>query len=84
MQERNIERQVTIGAYMMPYEADIVWSLLDAFEIEVFPADYYTIYIKWLYSNALCGFTKPMSSRAVKESECLRSGSGGRNGFSLF
>ncbi len=55
MQEQNIERLVTVGVYTMPYEADIVWSLLEAFEIMVFPADYNTIYINWLYSNALGG-----------------------------
>lgn len=55
MQEQKIERQVTVGVYTMPYEADLVWSLLEAFEIPVFPADYNTIYIDWLYSNALGG-----------------------------
>ncbi len=58
---------VTVGAYMMPYEADIVWSLLEAFEIEVFPADYYTIYIKWLYSNALGGIKLRVSEQDVDE-----------------
>ncbi len=48
-------RQITVGIYTMPYEADIVWSLLEAYEIQVFPADYTTIYIDWLYSNALGG-----------------------------
>lgn len=46
---------VTVGIYTMPYEADIVGSLLEAHEIPVFPADYNTIYIYWLYSNALGG-----------------------------
>jgi hypothetical protein len=53
IQEQKTERQVTVGVYTMPYEADLVWSLLEAFEITVFPAGYYTIYIDWLYSNAL-------------------------------
>lgn len=55
IQEQKTERQVTVGVYTMPYEADLVWSLLEAYEIPVFPADYYTIYIDWFYSNALGG-----------------------------
>lgn len=55
MSGQQIVQQVTVGTYTMPYEADIVWSLLEAFEIPVFPADYNTIYIKWPYSNALGG-----------------------------
>ncbi len=55
MREQKTERQVIVGVYTTPYEADIVWSLLEAFEIPVFPSDYYTIYIDWLYSNALGG-----------------------------
>jgi hypothetical protein len=63
MQEQTDERQVTVGVYTMPYEADIVWSLLEAFEIPVYPADYYTIYIDWLYSNALGGIKLRVSEQ---------------------
>ncbi len=58
---------VTVGVYTMPYEADIVWSLLEAFEIEAFPADYFTIYIDWLYSNALGGIKLRVNDRDADE-----------------
>lgn len=51
----------------MLYEADIVQSLLEAFEIEVFSADYYTIYIKWLYANALGGIKLRVSEDDAAE-----------------
>lgn len=46
---------VTIGAFIMPYEADIARSILESEEIPAFLMDYHTIYIKWLYSLALGG-----------------------------
>ncbi len=67
MQEPHIERLLTIGIYTMPYEADIVRSLLEAFEIQVFPADYHTIYIKWLYANALGGIKLRVSEEDAAE-----------------
>jgi len=74
MQEQKIERQVTVGTYTMPYEADIVWSLLEAFEIPVFPVDYYTIYIYWLYSNALGGIKLRVSEKdAAQAREIIES-----------
>lgn len=45
----------TVGAFAMPYEADIVSSLLEAYEIPAFLMDYETIYVNWFYSNALGG-----------------------------
>lgn len=49
------ERLVTVNAFIMPYEADIVRSLLESEDIPVFLMDYHTIYIKWFYSIALGG-----------------------------
>lgn len=49
------EPDVILGAYTMPYEADIVKGLLAAKEIPSRLMDYHTIYINWLYSNALGG-----------------------------
>ena len=46
---------VTVGAFIMPYEADIARSLLESEEIPSFLMDYHTIYIKWFYSLALSG-----------------------------
>lgn len=47
------EQLVTVGAFIMPYEADIARSLLASEEIPAFLMDYHTIYIDWLYSLAL-------------------------------
>ncbi len=49
------ERLITVSAFIMPYEADIVRSLLESEAIPVFLMDYHTIYIKWFYSIALGG-----------------------------
>jgi len=49
------EQLVTVGAFIMPYEADIARSLLESEEIPAFLMDYHTIYIKWFYSLALGG-----------------------------
>jgi hypothetical protein len=49
------EELATVTAFIMPYEADIVRSLLESEEIPVFLMDYHTIYIKWFYSIALGG-----------------------------
>src|SRR5574341_2141469 len=74
MRKQKTERQVTVGAYTMPYEADIVWSLLEAFEISVVPADYNTIYIDWLYSNALGGAKLRVDEKdAVQAREIIES-----------
>jgi len=45
----------TVKAFIMPYEADILRSLLESEEIPVFLMDYHTICIKWFYSIALGG-----------------------------
>ncbi len=49
------EQLVTVNTYIMPYEADIVRSLLESENIPVFLMDYQTIYIKWFYAIALGG-----------------------------
>lgn len=49
------ERLITVGAYTVPYEANIAQGLLESEEIPSFLMDYYTIYVQWLYSNALGG-----------------------------
>ncbi len=49
------EQLVTVGAFIMPYEADIARSLLESEKIPAFLMDYRTIYIDWLYSLALGG-----------------------------
>ena len=49
------EPLVTVRSFIMPYEADIVLSLLESEEINAFLMDYQTIYIKWFYSIALGG-----------------------------
>jgi hypothetical protein len=49
------EQFATVNAYTMPFEADIARSVLEAEEIRVYLMDYHTIYIDWLYSNALGG-----------------------------
>jgi hypothetical protein len=69
MQEQKTERQVTVGVYTMPYEADLVWSLLEAFEISVYPSDYHTIYIDWLYSNALGGIKLRVSEADAADAQ---------------
>jgi hypothetical protein len=53
--EWSYEQLVTVSAFIMPYEADIVRSLLESEEIPAFLKDYHTIYIKWTYSLALGG-----------------------------
>ncbi len=74
IQELKTERQVTVGVYTMSYEADIVWSLLEAFEIPVFPADYNTIYIDWLYSNALGGVKLRVSEQDAEDARGIIEG----------
>ena len=49
------EELATVTVFIMPYEADIVRSLLESEEIPVFLMDYHTIYIKWFYAIALGG-----------------------------
>lgn len=45
----------TVRAYTMPFEADIARSVLESEDIPSYLMDYHTIYIDWLYSNALGG-----------------------------
>jgi hypothetical protein len=45
----------TVSSYIMPYEADIVRSLLDFEGVSSFLMDHHTIYLNWMYSNALGG-----------------------------
>jgi hypothetical protein len=49
------EQFETVSAFTMPYEADIARSVLESQDISSFLMDYHTIYIDWLYSNALGG-----------------------------
>lgn len=49
------EQFATVSTYIMPFEADIARSVLESEKIPSFLMDYHTIYIDWLYSNALGG-----------------------------
>ena len=49
------EQLVTVGTYSTPYEANLVKSELEAFDIDAVLADDNAININWLWSNALGG-----------------------------
>ena len=47
------EQLVTIGTYSTSYEANLVKSELEAFDVDAFLADDNTVNMNWLWSNAL-------------------------------
>jgi hypothetical protein len=49
------EQLVTIGAYSTPYEANLVRSELEAFEVDAVLADDNMVGVNWLLSNMLGG-----------------------------
>ena len=49
------EKLVTVGAYSMPWQADIARATLEAEDIPAFLADANMVSMNWLYSNAIGG-----------------------------
>jgi hypothetical protein len=60
------ERLVTIGTYSTAYEANLVKSELEAFEVDAVLADDNAIRLNWLWSNALGGVKVCVAESAME------------------
>lgn len=60
---------VTIGSYSTPYEANLVRSELEAFEVDAILVDVYTVSINWLWSNALGGIKVQVPESEANEAQ---------------
>ena len=61
------EPLVTVGTYSTAYEANLVRSELEAFEIDAVLADDHAITLNWLWSNAMGGVKVRVPESATEQ-----------------